>query len=122
MVKILKQLFIIAAVWKNADADILTVDLIKYEVISLNKKLGFGFMRLPMTDGEVDVEKAKEMVDLFMEGGFDYFDTSWGYIDGKSESALKEALVDRYQESNFELGQKLASMACKLGNRSKGHV
>lgn len=85
----------------------------------MNKKLGFGFMRLPMTDGEVDVEKAKEMVDLFMEGGFDYFDTSWGYIDGKSESALKEALVDRYPREQFRIGTKLQAWLANSETEAK---
>ena len=44
------------------------------------KKLGFGLMRLPLTDpnndAKVDVEQVKRMVDLFMEKGFTYFDTA----------------------------------------------
>ena len=37
------------------------------------RKLGFGLMRLPQTDGVIDVEQTKEMVDLFMDAGFTYF-------------------------------------------------
>ena len=37
-------------------------------------KLGFGFMRLPMINDKIDIEKTKEMVDLFMSKGFSYFD------------------------------------------------
>jgi len=40
-------------------------------------KLGFGLMRLPKNGEEIDVEQTKEMVDLFLEAGFNYFDTSW---------------------------------------------
>ena len=38
------------------------------------KKLGFGFMRLPMLeDGEhTDIEQVKQMVDRFMEAGCTY--------------------------------------------------
>ena len=47
------------------------------------KKLGFGLMRLPLTDandkGSIDIEALKEMVDTFMEQGFTYFDTAWMY-------------------------------------------
>ena len=43
------------------------------------KKLGFGLMRLPQKDGVIDIEQTKEMVDLFMEAGFTYFDTAWAY-------------------------------------------
>lgn len=49
------------------------------------KKLGFGLMRLPMLGDEVDIEQVKQMVDLFLERGFTYFDTAYGYIGGKSE-------------------------------------
>ena len=44
------------------------------------KKLGFGFMRLPMTDKDdpksIDKEMLKKMVDIFLERGFTYFDTA----------------------------------------------
>ena len=40
------------------------------------KKLGFGLMRLPqLEDGKIDIEQTKQMVDLFLEAGFTYFDT-----------------------------------------------
>ena len=51
----------------------------------IKKNFGFGCMRLPMVDGEVDMEQFKQMVDLFLEEGFNYFDTAHGYLDGKSE-------------------------------------
>ena len=40
-------------------------------------KFGFGLMRLPQKDNVIDVEQVKEMVDLFMDAGFTYFDTAW---------------------------------------------
>ena len=44
------------------------------------KKLGFGLMRLPQkSEGVIDVEQTKVMVDKFMEAGFTYFDTAWMY-------------------------------------------
>ena len=44
------------------------------------KKLGFGLMRLPQkSEGVIDVEQTKVMVDKFMEAGFTYFDTAWAY-------------------------------------------
>jgi len=69
-------------------------------------KLGFGFMRLPMIGQEIDIEQTKEMVDLFMSKGFSYFDSSWGYIGGKSEEAMKTAIVDRYPRENFQIATK----------------
>ena len=46
----------------------------------IKKNFGFGFMRLPMIGEEVDLEQTKQMVDTFMEAGFNYFDTAHGYI------------------------------------------
>lgn len=36
------------------------------------------------------------MVDTFLAEGFNYFDTAHGYIQGKSETALKACLTSRY--------------------------
>ena len=74
-------------------------------------KSGFGLMRLPMLGTEVDVEQVKEMVDLFLDAGFTYFDTAYGYINGKSEEAIKVALVDRYPRESFQLATKLPAWA-----------
>lgn len=71
------------------------------------KKLGFGLMRLPMIGEEVDLEQVKKMVDLFLEKGFTYFDTAYGYLDGKSEIAARKALVERYPRDRFQLATKL---------------
>lgn len=47
------------------------------------KKLGFGCMRLPLTNPEdptsVDLEQFCEMIDTFMDNGFTYFDTAYPY-------------------------------------------
>lgn len=74
-------------------------------------KLGFGFMRLPMSGKEVDIEQTKEMVDLFMTKGFTYFDTAYVYMDGKSEEAIREALVKRYPRESFQTATKLPAWA-----------
>ena len=79
-----------------------------------NCKLGFGFMRLPKLEGgEIDIEQTKKMVDLFMEGGGTYFDTAYVYDNGKSEEAIREAVVKRYPRDSFTLATKLnAAMHC----------
>lgn len=69
---------------------------------------GFGCMRLPMIGSEVDIEQFKEMVDYFIDNGFNYFDTAHGYIDGKSEKAIKVAISDRYPREKFLLTNKLS--------------
>lgn len=74
-------------------------------------KLGFGLMRLPMIGEEVDIEQTCKMVDRFMESGFTYFDTAYGYLGGKSEMAAKAALVDRYPREKFQLATKLPAWA-----------
>ncbi|MBR4454735.1 MAG: aldo/keto reductase, partial [Solobacterium sp.] len=75
------------------------------------KKLGFGLMRLPLNDrsnpADIDMEQLKQMVDLFMENGFTYFDTAWMYNAFASESAAKEVLVSRYPRESFTLATKL---------------
>lgn len=70
------------------------------------KKLGFGLMRLPKAGGTIDVEQTKQMVDLFMDAGFTYFDTAWAYAG--SEDAIREALVERYPRESFQLATKAA--------------
>ena len=56
----------------------------------IKKNFGFGFMRLPMQDGEVDIAETNRMVDAFLDAGFNYFDTAHGYLQGKSETALQD--------------------------------
>ena len=77
------------------------------------KKLGFGLMRLPQLDAadasKVDIEQLKQMVDMFMEKGFTYFDTAIMYNGFASQSAAKAALVDRYPRERFALATKLHS-------------
>ncbi len=70
-------------------------------------KLGFGLMRLPMTGDEVDMEQTKNMVDKFLQEGFTYFDTAYVYINGKSEMAVKEAIVKRHPRENFQIATKM---------------
>lgn len=77
------------------------------------KKLGFGLMRLPLLDStdesSVDIDKTKEMVDIFLDRGFTYFDTAWMYCGFKSENVVKEVLVDRYPRNSYTLATKLHS-------------
>ena len=75
------------------------------------KKLGFGFMRLPLLDEDathVDLDQVKQMVDVFMKKGFTYFDTAYVYHNGQSEKFLKQALVERYPRDSFTVATKLA--------------
>ena len=71
------------------------------------KKLGFGLMRLPQKDGTIDIQQIKDMVDMFLEAGFTYFDTAWAYAG--SEDAIRQALVERYPRNRFQLATKNAA-------------
>lgn len=75
----------------------------------VHKKLGFGCMRLPMSNEEVDTVEMKKMVDLFLERGFNYFDTAHGYVGGMSEPSLKECLTSRYPREKYILTDKLST-------------
>lgn len=76
----------------------------------IKKNFGFGFMRLPMKLGRVDTQQTKQMVDYFMENGFNYFDTAHGYIHGRSEKAIKTCLTDRYPRESYVLVNKLTDI------------
>lgn len=75
------------------------------------KRLGFGLMRLPQNDRsnatDIDIDTTKEMVDVFIQNGFTYFDTAWMYHGYASESATKEVLVERYPRDSYTLATKL---------------
>lgn len=74
----------------------------------MEKKLGFGCMRLPMDGEEVDLEEFQRMVDYSMKEGFNYFDTAHGYVSQKSEPALKACLTSKYERDSYILTNKLS--------------
>ena len=70
--------------------------------------LGFGVMRLPVTNGDdhsIDREKAIHLIDLSMNAGINYFDTGWLYHGGKSEIILGKAL-SKYPRESYYLADK----------------
>lgn len=66
-------------------------------------KKNFGCMRLPMNGENVDTAETCRMVDAFLDAGFNYFDTARGYLQGKSELALRECLTSRYPRERYIL-------------------
>ena len=78
------------------------------------KKLGFGLMRLPKINGEIDIEQVKSMVDDFLSNGFTYFDTA--YVYENSEAAFKEEVVKRYNRSDYYIADKLPALKLKEGS------
>ena len=82
-----------------------------------SKKLGFGLMRLPLTDPNnersVDTELLKKLVDMFLERGFTYFDTAPVYCGGMSEAAFKTCVADRYPRESYTLTTKMSPFALR---------
>ncbi len=74
-------------------------------------KLGFGLMRLPEKDGQIDFERVRGMVDSYMKAGFNYFDTAYVYHGGNSEKVIKETLVGRYPREDYMVATKLPAWA-----------
>ena len=64
---------------------------------------GFGCMRLPMKDEKVDYDEFIRMADAFIDAGFNYFDTAHGYINGQSETAIRDCIAKRYDRSRFRM-------------------
>lgn len=72
-------------------------------------------MRLPQTDAndptKIDQELFNQMVDIYMEKGFNYFDTSYAYHNGASEIAIRKAVVERYPRESFKICDKMPTWA-----------
>ena len=81
--------------------------------LSKMPKLGFGLMRLPELNGEIDLDEVCRMVDLYMEAGLNYFDTAYVYHGGKSEVIARKAIVERYPRDSFTLATKLPAWEMK---------
>jgi len=79
----------------------------------INKRLGFGVMRLKMDGENVDYAEFERMIDRFISAGFNYFDTAHGYIDGKSEIAIRDCLVSRYNREDYLIANKLSEWLVK---------
>ena len=56
--------------------------------------LGFGAMRLPMKNGKIDRDKARELIYYGIDNGINFIDTA--YLYGDSESFLGEVLQGEY--------------------------
>lgn len=70
--------------------------------------LGLGCMRLPVIEGDfsrVDIPAVREMVSFALKNGINYFDTAWGYHEGKSELVMGEVLSE-YPRESFYLADK----------------
>lgn len=82
-------------------------------------QLAFGTMRLPVLNGDaenIDQDAVEKMVQLAFDGGVNYFDTAWGYHNGKSEVAIGKALR-KYDRNSYFIADKFPGY--DLGNINK---
>ena len=67
--------------------------------------LGFGAMRLPTVDGNVDEKLVADMVAVAMKNGVNYYDTAYPYHGGMSERLMGQVLAE-YPRESFYLADK----------------
>jgi len=84
--------------------------------MALKSRLGFGMMRLPVNNGDptdFDYPQLFQMVDCFLDKGYTYFDTSYVYHNGKSEEAVRKAVVERHPRNRFTIATKFPTFDLK---------
>ena len=93
--------------------------------MALKSTLGFGMMRLPVKNGDptdFDYEQLNEMVDTYLAAGYNYFDTSYVYHNGRSEEAVREAVVKRHPRESIRIATKFppssSSPVTRAGSRA----
>ena len=76
-------------------------------------KLGFGMMRLPQKNDQIDIGQVCRMTDAYLASGMNYFDTAYVYHGGHSEEAVKEALAKRHPRKSYTVATKLPAWCMK---------
>ena len=60
--------------------------------------LGFGAMRFETENGVIKEQEAVNLLRAAIDGGVNYIDTAYFYLDGQSEALVGRALRDGYRE------------------------
>ncbi|MCI8510684.1 MAG: 4Fe-4S dicluster domain-containing protein [Lachnospiraceae bacterium] len=86
------------------------------------KKLGFGLMRLPLSEEsdstKVDYGTFCKMADRFIAEGFTYFDTAAPYHGGgNSEIAFRECVAKRFARESYTITNKLSFSMVKEADK-----
>ena len=84
------------------------MELRKMEKLGIETSLlGFGCMRFPTdSEGRIDRERARDMMERALAAGVNYIDTAWPYHGGESELFVGEVLKEHPRDS-FYLATKL---------------
>ena len=69
-------------------------------------RLGYGCMRLPEKNDEIDFEEAKKLIHHAYTMGLNYFDTAYIYHKGESELFLGKVLTE-FKRDTYFLANKL---------------
>ena len=83
--------------------------------------LGFGCMRLPTIDGQIDEPRAISQIRSAIDRGVNYIDTAWPYHGGESEPLVGRALQGGYRE-RIKLATKLPSFLVKSREDMDGYL
>ena len=90
--------------------------------MALKSTLGFGMMRLPVLNGDptdFDYAQLNEMVDTYLAAGYNYFDTSYVYHNGKSEEAVRKAVVERHPREAVRIATKFPTFLLTPGDEDR---
>ena len=75
--------------------------------------LGYGCMRFPTKNGQIDEKKAEEQILYAIDKGVNYFDTAWPYHGGTSEEFLGKVLAENNLRDRVKIATKLPTWLCQ---------
>ena len=85
--------------------------------MALKSTLGFGMMRLPVKNNDptdFDYDQLNRMVDTYLAAGYNYFDTSYVYHNGKSEEAVRKSVVERHPRESILIATKFPTFTMRI--------